>query len=77
MARIAYESKDKEEYLSKLKEETILCCKTLHVIRHIISRNVEKGLLPNYTYGLINMKSQYNTVGILGIYEMLQHFGLT
>lgn len=77
LARIAYESKDKEEYLSKLKEETILCCKTLHVIRHIISRNIEKGLLPNYTYGLINMKSQYNTVGILGIYEMLQHFGLT
>ena len=55
----------------------ILCCKTLDTVRHIIQRNAEKGLLPNYTHGIVNMKSQYNTIGILGIYEVLVHYGMT
>ena len=45
-------------------------------VRHIIKRNVEKGLLTNYDRGLINMDSQYNTVGIIGIYEVLEKFNL-
>lgn len=77
LARIAYESSDMEEYLSKLSELTVLCCKALDVVRGIICRNVEKGLLPNYSLGMMNMQSQYNTVGIIGIYETLKHFGLT
>ena len=76
LARLAYESKDQEEYLRKLKEYVSLDCKALDVIRHIIKRNIDKGLLPNYTHGLINLNSQYSTVGIIGGYECLQHFGL-
>ena len=37
---------------------------------------MQKGLLPN-TLGIINLKSQYNTMGIIGIYEALQRFGYT
>lgn len=77
LARIAYESATKEQYIESLKEETLLCCKTLDVIRDIIKRNIEKGLLPNYTYKLINMSSQYSTIGIIGIYEVLSHYGMT
>ena len=40
-------------------------------------RNVEKGLLPNYSYKIMNLSSQYNTIGIIGIYETLQAYGLT
>lgn len=46
-------------------------------IRHIIVRNVEKGLLPNYSLGVLNVESQYNTVGIIGLYETLQKYGYT
>lgn len=78
LARIAYEADhDKERYLEILEDRVIGCLETLDVIRSIIKRNVEKGLLPNYSYGLINLDSQYNTIGIIGIYETLKYFGLT
>lgn len=76
LARIAYEAKGENDYLKILKKRTISCIKTLDVIRHIIIRNVEKGLLPNYGEGLIDIKSQYNTVGIIGLYEAVDKFGL-
>lgn len=75
LARIAYETSTIEEYLDVLKKEVILCNKCLDVVRHILIRNEEKGLLPNYTLGTIDFKTQYNTVGIIGIYETLQEFG--
>ena len=77
LARIAYESANEEEYFKILKEKTILCCQTLDVIRHIIKRNIEKGLLPNYSCGALHLESQYNTIGIIGIYEAVQKFDYT
>ena len=77
LARLAYMSKDKNDYLKNLREATILSLDTLDVIRHILERNIEKGLLPNYSRKIINLSSQYNTIGIIGIFETLQKFGLT
>lgn len=77
LARLAYETTSEEEYLEALKGRVITCAKTLDVIRDVMKRNTEKGLLPNYALGIINMKSQYNTVGIIGVYEALQKFGYT
>ena len=77
LARLSYETKTKEEYLELLKEKVLLCVKSLDVVRHIIKRNAEKGLLPNYSKGIINLESQYNTIGIIGIYETLQKFKFT
>lgn len=77
LARISYESNTKEEYFEILKKKVVLCLKCLDRIRHIIFRNEEKGLLPNYSLEVINLKSQYNTIGIIGIYETLEKFGLT
>ena len=51
--------------------------KILHVVRSIIKRNIEKGLLPNYAYGLIDINTQYNTCGFVGIYETMKSFGYT
>ena len=68
---------NKRKYLTILKQRVTLCCKTLDVIRHIIQRNVEKGLLPNYQDGGIDITKQYSTVGILGLYEVIEYFGLT
>lgn len=75
LARIAYESKSEEEYLEKLKDIVELDLKVLDVVRHIIQRNVEKGILPNYQDGLIDISTQYNTIGVIGIYETIKSFG--
>ena len=75
LARLALESSTEEEYLEKLKELTILNCKALDVVRHIIQRNVEKGLLPNYDKELVDFEHLYNTIGVIGIYETMKKFG--
>ena len=78
LMRIALESNyDKKTFINTLKERVELCCKTLDIIRHIISRNVEKGLLPNYCDGGVELSKQYCTVGILGLFEVIEYFGLT
>lgn len=81
LARIAYESEGsesfKETYFSILHDKVNLCLEALDRVRHIIQRNVEKGLLPNYAEGLIDINTQYNTIGILGLYESVQTFGGT
>ena len=51
--------------------------KVLDCQRHIIKRNVEKGLLPNFTHGLIDFEHCYSTVGFIGVYETLKTFGYT
>ena len=77
LARIAYESKTEQEYLVKLRDINELNLKVLDVVRNIIKRNHEKGLLPNYCDGLIDLSSQYNTIGVIGIYEAIKKFGYT
>ena len=77
LVRIAYESNlNEEEYLRILKDRVVLDCKVLYSIRHIIKRNIEKGLLPNYQEGALELDKQYCTIGILGLYEVMDLFGL-
>ena len=76
LVRIALETNSKEEYLKLLESRVDICVKALDIIRGIIARNVEKGLLPNYTHGLIELDKQYNTIGINGMYEVLDQFNL-
>ena len=64
-----------KKYLNLLKKRTALCCKVLDRVRYIIKRNIEKGLLPNYCDGGVEMDKQYCTVGILGLYETMDKFG--
>ena len=47
LVRIAYESEfDKKKYLKILKDRVLLDCKALTSMRHIIKRNIEKGVAP-------------------------------
>ena len=78
LMRIYYETgADENKYLELLRHRIELCCKSLDCVRHIIQRNIEKGLLPNYCDGGMEMSKQYNTVGILGLYEVIEAFGYT
>ena len=76
LARIAYETKcNKQKYLKLLSDRVTLDCKVLWCLRHIIKRNIEKGLLPNYQDGALELDKQYCTIGILGLYEVIDMFG--
>ena len=78
LVHIFYEIEDnlsEKKYLDILTNRTQLCCKVLDRVRHIIKRNTEKGLLPNYCDGGIELNKQYCTIGILGLYEVMEKFG--
>ena len=77
LARLALENKTEEEYLNALKDLVVLDLKALDRIRYIISRNVEKGLLKNFSLGLVDFEHLYNTIGFIGIYETMKTFGYT
>lgn len=77
IARLAYQSESEQEFLVKVRDLTKLNLKILDVQRHIIARNVEKGLLPNISCGLMNLDAMYSTVGVNGIFETMKTFGYT
>ena len=77
LVRIAYESKlDKKKYMKILRDRVLLDCKALYSMRHIIKRNIEKGLLPNYQDGAVELDKQFCTIGGIGIFEVMDLFGL-
>ena len=77
LARLALENKTEKEYLIALKKNLELDLKCLDRVRHIIKRDVEKGLLKNFTYGIVDFEHLYNTIGFIGIYETMKSFGYT
>lgn len=77
LVRIAYESKfDKKKYIKILKDRVLLDCKALTSMRHIIKRNIEKGLMPNYRDGAVELDKQFCTIGGVGMYEVMDLFNL-
>lgn len=87
LVRIAYEVIDHKEmtdkfktiaktkYIKLLRERIELDCKALYSMRHIIKRNIEKGLLPNYQEGALELDKQFCTIGGIGLYEVMDLFG--
>ena len=77
LVRIAYESGlNKKKYIKILRDRVLLDCKALTAMRHIIKRNIEKGLLPNYQDGAVELDKQFCTIGAIGMYEVMDLFGL-
>ena len=77
LARLALDTDSEEEYLEELAHRTLVDIRALDVIRHIIKRNVDKKLLPNFTHGLVDFEHLYNTIGFIGVYETMKRFGYT
>lgn len=75
LARLALENDTEERYLTALKDMVILDLQVLDVVRGIIKRNVEKGLLKNFSLGIVDFEHLYNTIGFIGIYETMKTFG--
>jgi ribonucleoside-triphosphate reductase (formate) len=64
LARLALENRTEKDYLVALKDLVELDLMALDRVRHIIKRNVEKGLLKNFSLGLVDFEHLYNTVGM-------------
>lgn len=77
LARLALDTNSEEEYLQELRVRTLSDIRALHIVRDIIRRDVEKGLLPNFSYKLVDFEHLYNTIGFIGIYETMKKFGYT
>lgn len=77
LARLALDTNSQDEYLAELAHRVNINLAALHAVRYIIQRNVDKGVLPNFSYGLLDFEHLYNTVGFIGIYETMKKFGYT
>ena len=77
LARLALENKTEQTYLTALRDMVQLDLEVLDCVRYIIGRNVEKGLLKNFTLGMVDFEHLYNTIGFIGIYETMKSFGYT
>jgi len=75
LARIALDTNSEEEYLKELEHRIWINLEVLDCVRRIIRRNVEKGILPNFAHGLVDFEHLYNTIGFIGVYETMKHFG--
>lgn len=76
LAGYAYQTKSIKEFFEILTENTKLAIEINDVVRNIIKRNVEKGLLPNYSHNLMKFERQFCTIGLNGLWEATKHFGL-
>lgn len=77
-ARIAYEARGNEtKFLTLLKDRINVNLIALDVVRDIIKKNVQRGLLPNFNDGMLDFEHLYNTCGINGIYETMKYFKYT
>ena len=77
LARLALDTNSQEDYLEELSHRVYINLCSLHAVRYIIQRNVDKGILPNFSYGLVDFEHLYNTIGVIGIYETMKKFGYT
>lgn len=64
LAGLAYQSNSVNEFFDNLIKTTKLVIDINDVVRDIIKRNIEKGLLPNYSYELMKLERQFNTIGM-------------
>lgn len=77
LARLALDTNNEKEYLYELENRVWTNLQALDCVRTIIKRNVEKGLLPNFSHGLVDFEHLYNTIGFIGVYETMKKFGYT
>ena len=75
LPRIAYESDDKIEYMKNLDYNVKAAQDILDIHRVLISETIEKGKLPLYTHGFMNLSKQFSTLGFIGINEACELMG--
>jgi len=70
LPRISLETNgDIQQFFEILRKRLDLTMKALKAVRSLIEDRINKGLLPLYTFRLMNLDRQYGTIGITGVWE--------
>lgn len=63
-------------FLNDLKQLVVDCQEVNQAKRNIINRTIKSGAQPLYELGYMDIKRQYSTFGVIGLYEALEILGL-
>jgi anaerobic ribonucleoside-triphosphate reductase len=74
MPRIGYLSKDDDEFFERLEALMELAKTSLEVKRKVVSRNIERGLLPYTKRYLGDLRRHFSTIGLIGMNEACLNF---
>ncbi|MEM3022362.1 MAG: ribonucleoside triphosphate reductase, partial [Candidatus Bathyarchaeia archaeon] len=74
MPRIGYLSKDDGDFFERLEGLMELAKSSLEIKRKVVSRNIERGLLPYTRRYLGDLKRHFSTIGLIGMNEACLNF---
>lgn len=76
-ARVGYIARGDFEKAKQIVKELTELIQKIHFVHRerILKKNIERGLLPQYTHGLMNMDRQYATVGVASLEEFVWFMG--
>ena len=74
--KLKNEANARELFLEKLKELVIDCAEVNNAKRNLIRKAIKAGAQPLYSLGYMDLKRQYSTFGVVGLYEALQILGM-
>ncbi len=69
MNRLAFESRNKEDFFDKIKHYMVLAKESLEKKRVMIERNMERGLMPYTKKYLGTFNNHFSTIGLCGMNE--------
>ena len=69
MPRIAYLSRNKEEFYERLDHMMDISARSLHIKREVVGKLLEEGLYPYTKRYLGNFDSHFSTIGLVGMNE--------
>jgi len=77
LARVGYEAKGDYAIAKTLIKRRVELAQKIHYVHRekILRKNIERDLLPNYSYGLMKLESQYATIGIASMTEFVELMG--
>ena len=64
-----------DEFLHRIKDLVLDCQLVNQAKRNIIKRTIKAGRQPLYSLGYMELKRQYSTFGVIGLYEALEILG--
>lgn len=70
-----FANQNEDLFFEKLKENVDYSIKLNHVKRYILEKRIKIGALPLYTHQFMDLKKQYATTGVNGLYECIKFLG--
>ena len=74
--KLKNEENAKELFLEQLRELVIDCGEINNAKRNLIRKAIKAGAQPLYSLGYMDLKRQYSTYGVVGLYEAIEILGM-